>query len=60
MMEMSRDDEHKEDIVTRLMFETLCEGEPSSSSSFSKAHPKCRSPERTTARVGGADPSWTK
>jgi len=26
--EMSRDDEHEEDIVMWLMFETLCEGEP--------------------------------
>ena len=30
--EMTRDDEHKEDVVMRLMFETLCKGEPSSSS----------------------------
>jgi hypothetical protein len=60
MMETSRDDEHEEDVVTRLMFETLCEGEPLSSSSFSKAHPKCQSPEMTTARVGGADSSRTK
>ena len=30
--ETSRDDEHEEDAVTRSMFETLCEGESSSSS----------------------------
>jgi hypothetical protein len=30
-MEMSRDDEHEEDVVTRSMYETLCEGEPFSS-----------------------------
>jgi hypothetical protein len=29
--EMSRDDEHKEDVMTRSMFEMLCEGEPWSS-----------------------------
>ncbi len=38
--ETSRDDKHEEDIVTRLMFETLCEGEPSSLSST--ARPKRR------------------
>jgi len=27
--EMSRDDEHEEDIMTRSMFEMLCKGEPS-------------------------------
>ena len=26
MMETSRDDEHNEDVVLQLMFETLCEG----------------------------------
>jgi hypothetical protein len=26
MMETSRDDEHKEDVVLRLMFEMLCKG----------------------------------
>ena len=56
--EMSRDDEHEEDVVTRLMFETLCEGKPSSS--LSTARPKRRSSARTTARAGGADPSRTK
>ena len=29
--ETSSDDEHKEDVVTRLMSTTLCEWEPSSS-----------------------------
>jgi hypothetical protein len=29
--ETSRDDKHEEDVVTRSMFETLCEGEPLSS-----------------------------
>jgi hypothetical protein len=56
--EMSKDDEHEEDVVTRLMFETLCKGKPSSS--LSTARPKRRSSARTTARVGGADPSRTK
>ena len=28
-MEMGREDEHKDDVVTRSKFETLCEGEPS-------------------------------
>ena len=36
-MEMSRDDKHEEDVVTRSMFETLCKGKPSSSSSLSTA-----------------------
>ncbi len=36
--ETSRDDEHKEDAVPRLMFETLCEGEPLLS--LSTARPK--------------------
>jgi hypothetical protein len=50
--ETSRDNEHEEDVVTRSMFETLCEGEPSSS--LSTARPKRRS------SAGGADPSQTK
>ena len=58
MTEMSRDDEHEEDVVTWSMFETLCEGKPSSS--LSMARPKRRSSARTTARAGGADPSRTK
>ena len=37
MTEMSRDDKHEEDVVTRSMFETLCKGKPSSSSSLSTA-----------------------
>jgi hypothetical protein len=56
--ETSRDNEHEEDVMTRSMFETLCEGKPSSSSS--KARPKRRSPETTAARSGGVDPSRTK
>jgi hypothetical protein len=51
--ETSRDDEHEEDVVTRLMFETLCEGEPSLS--LSTARPKRRSSATTAARAGGAD-----
>jgi hypothetical protein len=51
-MEMSRDNEHEEDVMPRSMFETLCEGKPSSSSS--KTRPKRRS------RAGGVDPSRTK
>jgi len=31
--ETSRDDEYEEDVVMRSMFETLCEGEPSSRAS---------------------------
>jgi hypothetical protein len=42
-METSRDDEHEEDVVTRSMFETLCEGEPSLSLSTATARPKRRS-----------------
>ena len=38
--ETSRDDEHEEDIVTRSMFEMLCEGKPSLL--LSTARPKCR------------------
>ena len=56
--ETSRDDEHEEDVVTRSMFETLCEGEPSSL--LSTACPKRRSSETTAARADGADPSRTK
>jgi hypothetical protein len=58
MTETSRDDEHKEDVVTRSMFEALCQGEPSSL--LSTARPKRRSSARTTARAGGADPSRMK
>ena len=53
--ETNRDDEQEEDVVTRSMFETLCEGKPSSS--LSTARPKHRSSVTTAARVGGADPS---
>jgi hypothetical protein len=56
--ETSRDDEHEEDVVTRSMFEMLCEGEPLLS--LSMARPKRRSSARTTAREGGADPLQTK
>jgi hypothetical protein len=56
--ETSRDNEHEEDVMTRSMFKTLCEGKPSSSSS--KARPKRRSPETTVARAGGVDPARTK
>ena len=56
--ETSRDDEHKEDVVTRSMFETLCEGEPSSS--LSTARPKRRLSVTTTMRAGGADLSRMK
>jgi hypothetical protein len=56
--EMSRDDEHEEDVMTRSMFETLCEGKPSASSS--KARRKRRSPESTAARAGGVDSLRTK
>jgi hypothetical protein len=35
--ETSRDNEHKEDVMTRSMFEMLCEGKPSLSY---KARPK--------------------
>jgi hypothetical protein len=57
MMEMSRDNKHDEDIVARLMFETLCEGNPSS---LSRACLKSRSLAKTAARAGEADPSRTK
>ena len=56
--ETSRDDEHEEDVVMRSMFETLCEGEPSSL--LSMACPKGRSSATTTARASGADSSRTK
>ena len=56
--ETRRDDEHKEDIVTRSMFEMLCKGKPSSS--LSTAHPKRRSSATTAARAGGADLSRMK
>jgi hypothetical protein len=58
MTETSRDDKHEEDVVTRSMFKTLCEGKLSSS--LSTACPKCRSSGTTAARAGGADPSRTK
>ena len=58
MTETSRDDEHEEDVVMRLMFETLCEGEPSSS--LSTARPKRRSSATTAVRAGGANPLRTK
>ena len=54
----SRDDEHEEDVVTRSMFKTLCEGEPSSS--LSTARPKRRSSATTAVRAGGANPLRTK
>ncbi len=41
-METSRDNKHEEDVMTRSMFERLCDGKPSLSSS--KARPKRRSP----------------
>ena len=56
--EMSRDDEHEEDVVPRSMFEMLYEGEPSSL--LSTARPKRRLLATTAARAGGADPSRTK
>ncbi len=56
--ETSRDNEHEEDVVTRSMFEALCEGEPPLS--LSTAHPKRRSSATTAVRAGGADPSRTK
>ena len=58
MTETSRDDEHEEDVVTLSMFETLCEGELSSS--LSTARLKHRSLAMTAARAGGVDPSRTK
>ena len=56
--ETSRDDKHEEDVVMRSMFETLCEGKPSSS--LSTARPKRRSSAAIAARASGADPSQTK
>ena len=56
--ETSRDNKHEEDVMTRSMFKTLCEGELSSS--LSTACLKRRSSGTTTARAGGADPSRTK
>ena len=56
--EMSRDDEHKEDVVTRSMFETLCKGKLLSL--LSTARPKHRSSTTTVARAGGADLSHMK
>ena len=56
--ETSRDDEHEEDVVTLSMFETLCEGELSSS--LSTARLKRQSSATTAARAGGADPLRTK
>jgi hypothetical protein len=49
--ETIRDDEHEEDVATWSKFETLCEGEPSSS--LSTARPKRRSPETTADRGEG-------
>jgi hypothetical protein len=54
----SRDDVHEEDVVTRSMFETLCEGEPLLL--LSTACPKRRSSATTAARAGGADLLRTK
>ena len=54
---MSRDNKHDEDIVARSMFETLCEGNPSS---LSRACLKRRSLAKIAARAGEADPSRTK
>ena len=56
--EMSIDNKHEEDVMTRLMSEMLCEGEPSSSSSTARL--KHRSLATTVARAGRADPPWTK
>ena len=58
MPEMSRDNKHEEDVMTRLMFETLCEGKPLLS--LLTARLKRRSSATTTVRAGGADPSRTK
>jgi hypothetical protein len=56
--ETSRDNEHEENIVTRSMFETFCEGKPSSL--LSTARPERRSSATTAARAGGADLSRMK
>ena len=58
MMEMSRDNKHEEDVMTRSMFETLCEGKPSLLSSTARL--KHRLSATTAARTGGADPSRMK
>ena len=50
-MEMSRDDEHEEDVVMRSVFKTLCEGKLLSS--LSTAHQKHRSSATTAARAAG-------
>ena len=55
--ETSSDNEHKEDVMTWSMSETLCEGEPSLSSTACLKH---RSLATTAARAGGADPLQTK
>jgi len=47
--ETSRDDEHEEDVVMRSMFETLCEGEPSSSSSTARPKRHQRRPQQRQA-----------
>jgi hypothetical protein len=56
--ETSRDDEHKEDVVMRSMFETLCKGKPLSL--LSTACPKHRLSTTTVARAGRADLSHMK
>ena len=56
--EMSIDNKHEEDVMTRLMSEMFCKGEPSSSSST--ACLKHRLLATTAARAGRADPPWTK
>ena len=50
-IEMSRDDEHEEDVMMRSMFKTLCEGKLLLS--LSTAHPKHRSSATTAARAAG-------
>ena len=50
--ETSRDNEHEEDVMMRLMFKTLCEGKPLSSSSSSTTRPKRQSPETTICEGG--------
>ena len=59
MTEMSRDNKHEEDVMTRSMFETLCECEGKPSLLSSTARPK-RQLSVTAARAGGSDPSQTK
>jgi hypothetical protein len=58
MTEASRNNKHAEDVVTRSMSETLCEGEPLLLSST--ACRKLRSLAMTVARAGGADLLRTK